>query len=209
MVGTFLSLPPYPDVPDVPGVPAVARLVGRSLPLPIRAIADALDRAGLLFGPQWGIFDSGGAPVLIGDSVVAVEYIADWRISDFPVEGGGFASYNKVQTPFRAVVTFTVGGPEARRAAFLAQCDAMIAALDLYQVVTPEAQYLSANVTHHDYRRVARDGASLIQVNVWLEQVRVSASTAYTTTKAAQSASPVSTGAVQAQPLPAPTVAPQ
>jgi hypothetical protein len=124
----------------------------------------------LLFPPQWGIFSQDGGPILTVDSVASVEYTRDYRISDFPQEQGAFASYNKVQQPFRAKLVFLI---EQSRIAFLQSVEAAVASLDFVTVVTPEIQYPSANLTSYSYRREASNGKTLIRVEVQCEQVRV------------------------------------
>ena len=69
--------------------------------------SDNLDGLLGLFDTQWGIFDQSGDPVITADTIVEVGYRREYRISDFPVEEGSFASYNKVQTPYDVRVTCT------------------------------------------------------------------------------------------------------
>src|SRR5579875_727912 len=98
-----LSVPQYPDVPQAPGVPPVLRQVGQVANAVTLLTADAsevLQALGVLPGPQWGIFDQTGQPVIVGDSVVGVDYRKEYRAADYPVEGGSFANYNKVELPF-------------------------------------------------------------------------------------------------------------
>lgn len=166
------------------------------------AIAYALvDGAGLpqtLAGPIWGIFDASGNPVIAADTVLGVEYLNEWRISDYPQEDGAFASYNKVATPFDVRMRFACGGTQAAREAFLAQVTAAAGSLDLYNAVTPEAVYANANIVHTDYRRETRNGATLIVVDVWLQEVRQAAPAQYSQVKTPDAADSVSQGQIQA-----------
>ena len=69
------------------------------------------DSSGIGFalgGPQWGIWDQNGQPLLVADSVSDIEYAHDYHISDYPQEQGAFESYNKVQMPFQAKIGFFV-----------------------------------------------------------------------------------------------------
>lgn len=188
----------YPNVPNLPGVPALLRLaIASVLPLPVLAVADALGLPGLLTGPQWGIFDSGGNPVLTVDSVADVDVARDANISDFPVEAGGFATYNKVIRPRGTKTTVMVGGSDAARSSFLMTLDAVWQSLSLYNVVTPEYVYTNANIVHYDYRRTARNGATLLRVNVWLEEVRQIAQATYASTASPNAATDATGGYVQ------------
>lgn len=198
----ILPIPRFPNVPPLPGVPALARAAGQFFPTIAPLVADALGLFTNLLVPQWGIFDDFGFPLLVGDSVVGVDFKRDARLIDYPVEKGGFGSYNKVQTPFDAKAIFTIGGSDVARAAFLATCEKLVNTLTMVSLVTPEVTYASANVVHYDYRRTSRNGVTLIQVEVGLMEVRQVATTAFTAaaTQEPAGASPVSTGPVQTQP---------
>lgn len=162
------------NVPNVPGVPSVlfAGSVGAALNLVTSDLASIFGVA-LGFSP-WGIYFS-GFPLVLADNVVAFEYRNEWSISDYPVERGSFESYDKVSSPFLARVRFSAGGSDGDRAAFLASIEAIAGDLNLYDVVTPEKVYTSCNITHYDYRRSAESGVGLLTVDVWLSEVRQTA----------------------------------
>lgn len=125
-----------------------------------------------LFAPgQWGIYQS-GFPVVTANSVTGVEFKKEFVLSDYPVEGGGFESYDKVQLPYDARVRFASSGTEASRTALLSSIASIAGTLDLYSFATPEVVYPNANVRHYDYRRTAVNGVGLLVVDVWLEEVR-------------------------------------
>jgi hypothetical protein len=121
--------------------------------------------------PQWGIFLD-GEPVIVADSVIAFEYSQDFHISDYPIEQGAFASYNKVQRPGEVKFRFGTGGSLTDRQAFLQSINAVISDTNLYDIVTPEITYSNFNLTHQDYRRTGQSGAGLLTVDVWAEEVR-------------------------------------
>lgn len=121
-------------------------------------------------GAQWGIF-SGGSAVVTADNVVAFDYKQEWSISDYPVERGAFESYDKVSLPYDARIRFTAGGNVAKREALLTSIAAIAGTTNLYDVVTPEYIYTSVTISHYDYRRTARSGLGLLQVDVWCLQV--------------------------------------
>ena len=137
--------------------------------------SDVLIGLPLAFSQQWGVF-LGGAPVVVFDAFVSIDYRQTWNLSDYPVEEGGFESYNKVYTPFETRVSFATGGSEADRTAMLASVAAIAGTLQLFSVVTPEAVYQSVNVNHYDYHRTATNGVGMITVDLWLEEVRVTVS---------------------------------
>ena len=181
-------------VPNVSGVPPLSSFQLGPVAL---VLADAVGGIeGLGSGPQWGIFLD-GAPVLDYDSFVSFDYKQDYVISTYPVENGGFQSYDKVQLPFDVRVKVSAGGSIANRAAFLASIDAVIGDTNLYDVVTPEITYTSVNFTHRDVHRAAANGLGLLVVDLWMEEVRETGSTAFQNTQQPGEAGQVGGGNVQ------------
>lgn len=176
--------------------------------------------------PQWGIYDQSGNPVIasslasllgIGSivgalntlsslitgsnvsnlfSVVDFNYKQDWTLSNYPVEDGGFQSYDKVQMPFDVQMRIAAGGSESNRQALLDVADTVANSLQLYDVYTPEKIYQSCNVDHYDYKRTAINGVGLIIVDFWLEEIRVTTTSTFSTTQQPSGASPQSLGNV-------------
>lgn len=205
MAMTPLRTPTYPDVPEGHGVPAVFRAPTRIVFTERLLVADVLTVIGAFIAPRWGIFTRGGSPVAIPDSVVSVDFRREWRISDYPVERGGFQSFDKVSTPFDVRVRFATSGL-GFRGDFLAAIDYAATSLDLFTVVTPDATYDSVNIVHYDYRRERQNGVGMILVDVWCEQVRETATTAFSDTKKPEGQANVSGGTVQGA-APTPTQA--
>ncbi len=126
-----MSFIPYPDVPQTPGVPALPRLPNASTVqnFALSTVQGALWRI-FQVDVKWGIFKLDGSPIVdpslfpglvgvaaqtIGDSVLglslggtlstgSVDFSKETKVSDFPTEGGKFASYNKVEMPANPVV---------------------------------------------------------------------------------------------------------
>lgn len=154
---------------SIPGLPALPAAVSGLFSEIISLAADAI------FGSsqsqsQWGIYLDGEA-VVSSDNVTSVEYRQDFTISNYPIQGGSFASYNKVQHPFEVKIGFSTGGSDADRQAFLASIAAIISDTNLYDFVTPEAIYSNVNITHQDYR-INQGNVGLRVVEVWCEEVR-------------------------------------
>lgn len=192
-----LSVPQYPSVPAAPGVPALLSTIDQVQNTVVLAVADALLVLNMFAPPQWGLFAS-GVQVVKPDSVISVSYRQDDRISSAPQEQGGFNSYNKVALPYDARITFAKGGTVAQKNAFINSIMAAQKSLNLYEVVTPEAVYFSANVVHHDYDRSQRSGAGLLLVDVWVEEVRIGGTSQFTNTQNSASQSSQNQGQVQA-----------
>lgn len=200
-----MPLIPYPNVPQVPGVPEILRSITVPTPGAIlnQGIAAVFES---IFGAVvWGVFDQSGNEVLKPDSFLDLDYKNNFRISDYPQESGAFASYNKVGTPYDCRVGMAIGADKAGRTAFLAQIDKMLKSIDLFTVITPEATYSNASLENYSYRRESKNGASMIVVELWFIEVRITANADFSKPNQAQQpsgASPVSDGQVQTFPLP-------
>lgn len=187
-----MALIPFPSVPKLPGVPSIPR--SASFPPIVRAGLGIVQ--GLLWRmfqvqSKWGIFDVTGKPLgdpekftgILGSaaesiglgatlSTGAVEYSKETRISDFPVERGSFASYNKVEMPSNPVVTMCFQGSESERRAFLDAIDEACKSTDIYDVITPEVQYLGYSLERYNYSRRSEKGATLLIVEITLKEIR-------------------------------------
>lgn len=187
-----MSLIPFPNVPQVPGVPAIPRSINfpAAAKIALGAVQSALWSV-LQVRTQWGVVDSSGkhladpsiftAPVTtaIGSlgigpvlSTNSVDYSKETRVSDFPIEGGKFASYNKVELAATPTVTLCLGGTESDRTAFLTAIDSACKSTDLYSVVTPEVTYADYSLERYNYQRRSDRGATLLLVEISLKEVR-------------------------------------
>jgi hypothetical protein len=213
-----LANPNFPNVPASPGVPNVNRT---QAPFPdIVVVARRKDGTSVskTTRTQWGIYTTKGALALKPDSFVELEGVKDYRVPTYPVEPpsasrvGGFQSYNKVEMPGEFHVTLSKGGHKSDRQAFLAAVDKILGSVSYFTIVTPEATYKNVNIVHRDLRRAVEAGATLLQVRLGFNEIRVSATVAFSNVKNAASSLNASQGSVQPQaPTPAqtPTGAPQ
>lgn len=210
-----MTLIPFPDVPNVEGVPPLPRLPQNQVTSIIQTVAANVP---LLFAgqntSQWGIYDSDGQIIGktsdgtianvsdAGPFTLAFDYRKETLISEFPIENGSFAAYNKVERPGNPVVTLIVSGTEDQRTAFLDAVDSACTSTDLYSVVTPEFVYYDHSIESYTYQRTNSRGANVLIVELSLKEIR-SISAAYATAIQSPqnpSATPtVNGGMVQAQ----------
>jgi len=200
---------PIPNVPYADGVPQLPRLPG-AIPAPIPLLASEAISALLWQAsqsqPLWGVFDAQGNVVLDPDSVLEFAHRRAFEVSNFPVQAGSFASYNKVILPFEVHLRVSKGGDETERQQLLADIEALAASTALYTVVTPERRYQNCNLDRYEViRRGARGAYFLTEVDLYFIQI-IEVAPQYTTTAVqlpnAQSpaAQPVANnGTVQAQ----------
>lgn len=154
-----------PDIPNWKGLPNAGLDAGISLG------GAALINS--LFGNYWGVFNEYGVPLLLADNVISLQYENKSRVVNAPIERGTFASYNKISDPWKATVQMSKGsGGALERGAFLAQLEILSKSTLRFIVITPEFVYKFANIVGYDLAREAKDGATLIKVNVHLEEIR-------------------------------------
>ncbi|HFF9119483.1 TPA: phage baseplate protein [Yersinia enterocolitica] len=195
----------FPNVPNVLGVPNVAR---SGLSIDQDAIMSAIYSGDILsildsvITPKWGIYGQDGSQVILPDSVIDFEYKGETRIADYPLSSGGFATFNKVATPYdirmRMACSGNLAAARMTRESFLARLDAMQASLDLYNIITPDYVYNSVDLLGYDYRRTAINGVTLLIVEARFMEVRVTGDAQYSNVKSDSAANPESQGQVYA-----------
>lgn len=204
MAMDVIPKPLYPVVPWAPGIPPMLRsgaAVLDTLTFGVFGLSDALAELLGTKKPQWGVFEASGAPVAIADSVLSVDYKNSSRVSDFPVESGAFASYNKVASPYAARVRLARGGAEDERAAFIAALDEAANSLNLYLILLPDREYHNAVIESVDWRREAGSGAGLVVAELQLREVRQVGVQVKTTPKEPDCVAPQAAGQVQCYPV--------
>lgn len=185
----------YPNVPKLPGVPQLIRSAQfPAAPPPVFGAALALGRLwqALFSQPEWAIYkqapvmpavDDDGVetitvvadrqPVVKPDSFLEFAYRNEYSISDYPVQDGGFASYDKVANPFETSLRMAKGGSKQERKAFLDSIDAILGTLDLYDILTPEKTYIGVNVLRYEIaRRGNRAAYFFTEVDLYFREIR-------------------------------------
>ena len=203
-----MPLIPFPNVPKLPGVPPLNRAgyqQASNAALKIVAAAAGLKALGLVARPRtWLVLGPDGQEILLPDSVLSLEYRGDAKISTYPVEGGGFASYNKVRAPFGLHIVMTCTGTGRQsRAAMLSGLDKLKDGPDLVSIVTPDAVYQSLNLVQYDFQRTSKSSLTMLTISAGFEEVAQTAQATVTTAQPA-GAPAVNTGTVRAD---APTAA--
>lgn len=195
----------------IPGVPPLAN--GAAVGDLILSTAEGAFLRLFSGGTRWGIYTQSGKSIFdtgllgrllnvvgIGPTVStnAVEFSKETKVSDFPIQRGGFASYNKVEMPATPTVTLTFSGSESERSAFLATIDAACKSTVAHDVVTPEITYRGYQLERYTYQRRNTQGATLLRVDIGLKEVReVSAAYAKVTPKDPSAAEQKDAGKVQ------------
>ena len=194
-----MGIPLFPDIPDAPGAPDVLTdLLNPIIDDFVVLTSDVPGLPGTSGAPQWGLFDSGGNDVIGADSVWTVEYRKEFNVSTFPIEQGGFASYNKVEKPYDARIAYLQGGSTSDRNAVIQTCETVVASLDLYTLVMPEFSFQNANVVHYEIAtRKSDTGVTLLRLELWIQEIRQASAPTFSNTAQPSGADSVNDGAVQ------------
>jgi len=204
-----MSLIQFPNVPLVAGVPDLNQLpLAIGVRTGIVQQLQGLDYFGFLpsDAPQWIIADAQGNALITPDSVVELSYRGEQHVASYPVEEGGFSSYNKVAMPQELTLRLACGGKNMPRDTFLAVLTGLYESLTLVTVVTPDQTYSNYNIDRLDYQRKSSSGLSLLIAEVHLTEIRVSAQASYSSTATASGSDPQNQGWVcTAENTPTPT----
>ena len=122
------------------------------------------------FTQTWGVFYLNGTPVFDVDSCISLDFANNTKVSGFPVEKGGFASYNKVGTPFEPKLALAVGG-QTRIQAFMNDLMDELATTTLYNIITPEMTYFNVTLEKYEYKRSQKAGKNLLHANLSFKQI--------------------------------------
>lgn len=186
----------FPNVPIAPGVPNVLRAVG-SIETTVNQIVGLVSNL-IGQGQQWFVLsDDDGTEIAKFDSVIQVEPTKEHRIGSYPIEDGSFETYSKVEMPFEGRIALACGGAAEARQAFLTAVSDACESLDLYSIIGPDCTYDSLNFVRYGLRRGAQEGNGLLIVDLFAEEVRVTAQASYSNTQTASGASEESQGTVQ------------
>lgn len=191
----------------------------------LAAVAELGDLLGVdVLNPRpddWLILTNKNSPAIVPDTVPRFEYRNEARISDYPLEQGAFASYNKVQVPYdirmmmvcaganyiqgaaqkvENALNIGVGKSMMSRQAFIDSLDYMLTTTDLFSIVTPDKKYDNVSLVHYDFRKETNDGAVMLKVEAWFREVRVTGQAKYTKSNSPDAADAQNLGTVQPGP---------
>lgn len=145
----------------------------------------------------WGLYTSSLSKALAPDTIAVVNYQQDHRISDFPIEEGGFTTYNKVRVPQVFQVRMVKGGTKQERTDFIKAYKEIENDTNLYSVVTPEYIFPNVNIMSGQINRTMESGAGIIILDLTLQEIRLAAAGTYSATKVPAGSSMVNNGPTQ------------
>lgn len=174
-------------------------------------VLEGLGEANLTSNGTFAVVDanSGGA-IVTADTWQSVEYRSEQRVADYPIEQGGFSSYNKVAEPFDLRLVLVCGGGDLTqqllgstlesvdayidsltgasftqpmtRSQFILACESLQSSLQLVDVITPDRTYEQLNCVHFSYSKSREKGAGVVYGELWFREIRISTTATYTST---------------------------
>lgn len=129
----------------------------------------------------YGIFDSSLKSAIDYTTFVSLKIDATTTVSTFPVEQGGFATYNKASHPYKLTVQVAKEGDTTDIINFLATLDTLKRGTALLSITTPERTFINANLSAYDYARDSRH-RGMVVANLHFTEVR-QVQVQYATTK--------------------------
>ena len=133
-------------------------------PVPIYAIVSSDNLLPLTIPDSWGEF--------------APRY--ESQVSDYPIENGAFAAYNKVRRPIGVSVTMVKTGSDVARFAWLTAIQQQEAQFPnaLYTLVSPQGVYVDYTLQGYSYETRPDKGSNILYLTLQFVQVPQIASSA-------------------------------
>ena len=187
---------PYPDVPNYPGVPNIPRTSPGNSSISISLAQNDNASQATQDESVWGIFSATDGTALYTPSesgtisTYAFDFSRQTTVSSFPVEQSAFADYDKIWSPAKPMITVAFSGSSTEKREILNIIEAACLDTSLWNIFIPETEYLGYTIARYSYRRTATKGATLLLIDVQLEEVK-QVSVSYTNT----SSSDLSSGA--------------
>lgn len=123
--------------------------------------------------PTWGVYEPGSSvPATDIDSVVETHFAQENPVSEYRLEDGSFATYNKVQKSFDAPILLAKGGTEAERQTFLAWLKQAANTTALYDVRWPEGAWSNVTLVSYRVTRKSHQGVTIIYAECNFKEVR-------------------------------------
>ena len=171
-----MPLIPYPQVPVAQGVPNVPRNGASTTPTPTPSSSSTQS---VVNGntATWQVVDNdSGAIILKPDTYADFNIRAESVIPNYPIEQGGFSSYNQVEKPYGITLTAIVAGKgESSRQQFINQIQILKESLNLVTIVTPDSLYDNAKLVSYSYSNKSNQGLTLLIVEMIFQEVRQTA----------------------------------
>jgi hypothetical protein len=159
----------FPLIAGIP--PLFGKVLVAAVTFGSGALQNLLDK----FLPVWYIirFDNFGGfyIALEPDNFISIDYTASQNISNYPIEQGQFATYNKINNPNQVILKVSVGGSESKKNDFLNDVEKMARSFDYFEVVAPSGSYKNLTVESYEYRREVSSGVGVLAVTIHFVEI--------------------------------------
>lgn len=121
---------------------------------------------------EWTLLDERGATAITFTSFIDIDVRNEGQALSYPVEEGGFANYNKVQSPLNIRVTLAVQGDEEDFDYTIYKLDEYTEGAVKLSVSTPATLYEDMTLESYSHKRTRENNAGLLTVELNLVEVR-------------------------------------
>ena len=122
--------------------------------------------------PTWTLQSEGGGTAVNFDVFLSMDFSGENQVAHEPIEEGGFASYNKQDSPKEIAVSLACTGLYMTQQPVLESLDKLAASVQKLSLVTPAAEYKNLNLESYSYARKDDGGAGMLVVELKLIEVR-------------------------------------
>ena len=122
--------------------------------------------------PVWTLQDEGGGTAVDFDVFLSMDFAGQNAVAHEPIEQGGFASYNKQDTPQEFTVELACTKMYFNQQPVLENIDKLAKGIQKLSLVTPSSEYKNLNLEGYSYRRTEDAGAGMLVVELKLVEIR-------------------------------------
>ena len=122
--------------------------------------------------PVWTLQDEGGGTAVDFDVFLSMDFAGQNAVAHEPVEQGGFASYNKQDTPKEITVELACTKMYFNQQPVLENIDKLAKGIQKLSLVTPSSEYKNLNLEGYSYRRTEDANAGMLAVELKLVEIR-------------------------------------
>ena len=126
----------------------------------------------LSMAPTWTLQSEGGGTAVEFDVFLDMDFAGANAVAHEPIEQGGFASYNKQDTPKEISVTLACTKLYVAQQPVLEAIDKLAAGTQKLSLITPAAEYKNLNIESYSYARRDDAGAGMLVVELKLVEIR-------------------------------------
>ena len=123
-------------------------------------------------GEMWTILDENSLPVLEFTSFISLDAGNASKITDYPVEAGSFATYNKIVTPNELTVTLAIQGDSYKLQNAIDILNTLCNEAQIVNIVSPYTYYKGYSLESFDYSFNQTDGVGILITPLNFKEIR-------------------------------------